>query len=124
MLSQKDPSKFFGSTPSGNSGKGSSGGSGNIMAPIGAAVGALDAINTGDPRGIWDTLDPVYHLAGGRESGAGNTMSNAGVAITKAGLSSGQPWMALAGAGLKIVGGLTNAAFGIKENKALKQEVE
>jgi hypothetical protein len=46
----------------------------------------MDTISTGDKRGMWDTLDPVYHLAGGRESGAGNAMSDAGVSLTKAGL--------------------------------------
>lgn len=91
---------------------------------VGAAAGALGSINTGDPRGMWDTLDPVYHLAGGRESAAGNVMSDAGVSLTQAGLSSGQPYLALAGAGLKVIGGLTNAAFGIKENTALKKAVE
>lgn len=100
----------------------SKGGAGWGMA--GAAAGILGSVKTGDPRGMWDTLDPVYHLAGGRESGAGNAMSDAGVSLTQAGLSSGQPYLALAGAGLKVIGGLTNAAFGIKENTALKKEVE
>jgi hypothetical protein len=82
-----------------------------------AGMAMMDNIQTGDKRGMWDTLDPVYHLAGGRESGAGNAMSDAGVSLTKAGLQSGQPYMALAGAALKVVGGLTNAAFGIKTDQ-------
>lgn len=91
------------------------------MQAIGMASNFMDTIPTGDKRGMWDTLDPVYHLAGGRESGAGNAMSDAGVALTKSGLQSGQPYMALAGAALKVIGGLTNAAFGIKENKERKK---
>lgn len=79
-----------------------------------AGLNAVSQIKTGAPRGAWDTLDPVYHLAGGRESAAGNAMSDAGVALTK----TGNPWLMLAGAGLKVVGGLTNAAWGTKENKA------
>ena len=77
-------------------------------ASMGAA--ALSSINTGAPRGMWDTLDPIYHIAGGRESAAGNAMSNAGVALAK----TGNPWLMLAGAGLKITGGLTNLVAGYK----------
>ena len=94
-------------------GKGGSG-----WATAGAVTGALGSIDTGDPRGMWDTADPFYHLAGGRESAAGNTMSDAGVALTQAGLSSGQPYLALAGGIVKVLGGLTNAAFGMKVDKA------
>ena len=82
----------------------------------GAAV-AAGAVNTDDPRGLYDTLDPVYHLAGGRESGAGNAMSDAGVGLFNAGAQSGNPWLMLAGAGAKVLGGLTNAAFGLKTDK-------
>ena len=95
----------------------SRGSSFNMGAGLMGAASAIGDIPTGDPRGLWDTADPVYHLAGGRESAAGNVMSDAGVQLTKTGLSSGQPWLAVAGAGLKIIGGLTNAMFGIKENK-------
>ena len=98
-------------------------------AGAGIAASALGSINTGEKRGMWDTLDPVHHLAGGRESGAGNAMGDAGVALTQAGLSSGNPYLMLAGAGAKVLGGLTNAAFGIKTdqdrlnaaNKAISQ---
>ena len=86
----------------------------NVGMAIASAAGpVMDSIKTNDPRGAWDTLDPVYHLAGGRESKVGNGLSDAGVALTK----SGNPWLMLAGAGLKIVGGLTNAAFGLKTDK-------
>lgn len=91
---------------------------GTTMKGIGAgAAVAAGAVNTGDPRGLYDTLDPVYHLAGGRESGAGNAMSDAGVGLFNAGAQSGNGWLMLAGAGAKILGGLTNAAFGLKTNK-------
>lgn len=85
-----------------------------------AALNGIGAINTGERNGIFDTLDPIYHLAGGRESAVGNALSDTGVALTK----SGNPWLMLAGAGLKIVGGLTNAAFGIKEDKGKKQAAD
>ena len=85
MLNTSNPTTFFGNGtntpgPKGSAGpKGKIGGSGggDTMSTIGAAVGALDAVNTGDPRGMWDTLDPVYHLAGGRESAAGNVHTGA-----------------------------------------------
>ena len=112
----------------GTSGSGSGGFGGGKAAALQTAAGVglsmMDSIPTGDKRGMWDTLDPVYHLAGGRESGAGNAMSDAGVTLTKAGLQSGQPYMALAGAALKVIGGLTNAAFGIKENKERKKAAD
>lgn len=93
--------------------------SGSSFGSTAAAVGsALGSVNTGDPRGMWDTLDPVYHLADGRESAVGNAMSDAGVSLTQAGLSSGNPYLMVAGAGAKVIGGLTNAAFGIKTNQA------
>lgn len=65
-------------------------------------------------RGAWDALDPVYYAADGRESEAGDTLSNLGVKVTKASLASGQWWGALAGAGLKIAGGIDNAVAGTK----------
>ncbi len=105
-------------------GGGNSGGGANWGAAAGMAAGALGNINTGDPRGMWDTLDPVYHLAGGRESGVGNAFSDTGVALTQAGLSTGNYYLALAGAAAKIVGGLANAAFGIKTNKAKLKNAE
>ena len=84
---------------------------------LGTAFSVLDNIQTGDPRGLWDTLDPMYHLAGGRESPLGNAFSDAGVAMTKAGLQSGNLPLAGLGALVKTGGGLINSAIGIKENK-------
>ena len=84
-----DASSFFNSNATGAT---SSGATKSVsvkpttMQAFGMASNFLDAIPTGDKRGMWDTLDPVYHLAGGRESGAGNVMSDAGVSLTKAGL--------------------------------------
>ena len=125
-----DPNILLTSTPAKSGGNNGlfgkdtwkSGGAG--WAALGTASNVLDAVPTGERRGLWDTLDPVHHLAGGRESGVGNTLGDTGVALTKAGISSGKPWLALAGAGLKVVGGLTNAAFGIKENASLKKAVD
>ena len=53
-------------------------------------------------------------ISGGLSSGAGNTMNALGdVASAIPG-----PWGAVASAGLKVIGGLTNAAFGTKTNTA------
>lgn len=81
---------------------------------IGQTFGTLASIA---PRELFDTLDPVYHLAGGRESAIGNGLSEAGVGLFKAGAQSGNGALMLAGAGAKVFGGLWNGAFGIKENK-------
>ena len=98
----------------------SKGNIGNTMQGIGTGAAiAGSVIKTGDPRGMWDTLDPVYHLAGGRESKAGNAMSDAGVSLAK----TGNPWLMLAGAGLKVVGGLTNAAFGLKTDTYMRDQI-
>lgn len=80
---------------------------------------ALGDINPNPDKfrnGMWDAADPVYYLANGRESKVGNTLSDAGVATFKAGASTGNPWMMLAGAGLKITGGIANAGWGHKDN--------
>lgn len=52
-------------------------------------------------------------IGGGKQTGAGNLMSSASnIASAIPG-----PWGAVAGAGLQVLGGLTNAAFGTKWNK-------
>ena len=72
-------------------------GLGNAMGAIGGAVGGIAG----------------GAIAGGRESTAGSVISGLGdVASTIPG-----PWGAIAGAGLKMIGGLTNAAFGVKLNQ-------
>ena len=94
---------------------------------IGTGVSMLaDAIPTESKykRGLWDAADPVYHLAGGKESGVGNALSDVGVGLTKAGLSTGNYWLAAAGAGAKIVGGLWNGAFGFDWNDDLINSIK
>ena len=59
-------------------------------------------------------------ISGGLESGAGsviNGLSNVASAIPG-------PWGAIAGAGLKVVGGLTNRAFGSKINQEAVHNIE
>lgn len=79
------------------------------------AAGAILNTATGDK--LLDELDPVYHLAGGRESTVGNGLSDAGKGLFKAGATTGNGWLMLAGAGAKVLGGLTNAGFGTKVDK-------
>lgn len=115
--SQNNPFSQYtsGSSASGAMGKAAAG-----KALMGAGMEIAGQIGKSDknPRGLWDAADPVHQLAGGRESGVGNSLEDAGVATFKAGAQSGNGWTMLAGAGLKVVGGLTNAAFGIKTDKA------
>ena len=97
----------------------------NVKAGLKAGAGALAGIAGGigvseqNKRGLYDVLDPVHQLAGGRESAVGNTLGDAGVGVFQAGVTSGNPFLMAGGAGLKIIGGLTNAAFGIKANQEL-----
>ena len=52
-------------------------------------------------------------IGGGKQTGAGNLISSASnIASAIPG-----PWGAVAGAGLQVLGGITNAAFGTKWNK-------
>ena len=97
-----------------------------------SAMGAVAAIpetsfklgNTEYKRGLWDLADPLYQLAGNKENVVGNTFSDAGVAMTKAGLQSGNGWVALAGGITKGIGSLINAAWGIGTDKDLKAGVD
>lgn len=102
------------------------GGSSSMMGKAAAAKALMNAgfEATGligksekNPRGLWDAADPVHQLAGGRESAVGNSLEDAGVSTFKSGAQSGNGYMMLAGAGLKVAGGLTNAAFGTKVDK-------
>lgn len=92
-------------------------GAGNAAAS--AALGVANSIGQSETnkRGLFDVMDPVHQLAGGRESAVGNALGDTGVEVFKAGAQSGNPWFMLAGAGLKVVGGLTNALWGTKEDK-------
>ena len=100
--------------------------SSGLRAGLGIAAAAGSAIGKSDKykNGIYDTLDPMYHLAGGRESTIGNGLSSAGVSLFQAGAQSGNGYLMLAGAGAKVLGGLTNAAFGTKWNKENINKIE
>lgn len=81
--------------------------SGPFAGMSGSVAGGLGALGTA-VGGMVGTA-----IAGGRESTAGNVidgLSNVASAIPG-------PWGAVAGAGLKVIGGLTNAAFGVKLNQ-------
>lgn len=99
------------------------GGSGFDWGGLGLAA-ASAALSTPGGDKLLDELDPTYHLAGGRESTVGNAFNSAGKGVFKAGVASGDPWLMLAGAGAKVVGGLSNAAFGSKWNKDNINDVE
>ena len=79
--------------------------------------GIAGAAAAAAPREAFDILDPVYHLAAGRETKVGNALSDTGVGLFKAGASSGNAGLMIAGAAAKIGGGLINAGWGVKENK-------
>ena len=120
----------FGKEASANnpfSGAKSKGGGMSSLASAGIGVGLGIAQNIGGDKyrnGAFDAMDPVYHLAGGRESTVGNGLSDAGVGLFSAGAQSGNGALMLAGAGAKILGGLTNAAFGTKWNKDTINTIE
>lgn len=80
-----------------------------------AIAGSL--LNTPQGNDLLDTLDPMHHLAGGRESGVGNAFDTAGKGLFTTGVSTGNPWLMLAGAGAKVIGGGINTLFGTKWNK-------
>ena len=90
---------------------------GNIGSTLRTASSVIGAIPTGERRGMFDTLDPLHHLAGGRESEFGNAMGDAGVGLFQAGASTGNAPLMIAGAVAKGLGSLVNAGWGIKENK-------
>ena len=91
---------------------------GNIKGTMGSMAGIIGSIPTGERRGMFDTLDPLHHLAGGRESKVGNAVGDAGVGIFQMGAQTGNGALMLAGGIAKGIGSLINAGWGIKENKA------
>lgn len=99
---------------------------GSSNSNFGSTMGAIGGAILNTPAGdkMLDTLDPTYHLAGGRESTVGNFFNDAGKGLFKTGVSTGNPWLMLGGAGAKVLGGLTNAAFGTKWNKENIQSVQ
>ena len=97
---------------------------GQALTGIGLEMTGLIGRSEKNPRGLWDAADPVHYLAGGRESAVGNGLSDAGVGLFKTSAMSGNGLGMLAGAGLKVIGGLTNAAFGVKWNKDIINGIE
>lgn len=106
---------------SGSENTGNTGGGNNKIAALqmaGGAAAQVAGLPMGSYRnGMFDAADPVYHLAGGRESAAGNALSDTGVKVFQQAAASGNPWGMIAGAAFKVAGGLTNAAWGIKTDK-------
>lgn len=90
---------------------------GQALAGVGLEMAGIIGKSEKNPRGLYDAVDPIHYLAEGRESTVGNGLSDAGVGVFKAGAQSGNAYMMAAGAGLKVIGGLTNAAFGMKTDK-------
>ena len=98
----------------------SSSGGNNLMSQYGGALtSALGSIGTSEKykRGMFDIADPLYHLAGGKESAVGNGLSDAGVGLFKAGAQTGNGALLLAGGIAKGAGSLWNTLAGTKWNK-------
>lgn len=92
---------------------------GNTLQQVGAGVLAAA------PDEVMDYADPLWHVAGGRHSSFGDSMGNLGKNTFKAGLSSGNPYVMLAGAGLKVGGDLVNLGWGynIGNEKNVKDNI-
>ena len=90
----------------------SKGNIGGTMQGIGSAM-----LNSPGADKLLDEADPLWHVAGGRESKVGNTLGSAGKSVFKAGAQSGNGFMMLAGAGLKVAGDIGNIFWGTKTNK-------
>lgn len=90
----------------------SKGNIGGTMQGIGGAM-----LNSPEADKLLDEADPLWHVAGGRESKVGNTLGSAGKSVFKAGAQSGNGYMMLAGAGLKVAGDIGNIFWGIKTDK-------
>lgn len=89
---------------------------GGDMQGLGGISSSVDSIDTGDPRGIYDTLDPMYHLSNRVTKGASNkvggVLGDAGVTTFKTGVSTGNPWVMLGGAALKVAGSIADIGWG------------
>ena len=90
---------------------------GQALTGVGLEMTGLIGRSERNKRGLYDVVDPVHQLAGGRESEVGSALGDAGVSLFKSSAMSGNGYGMLAGAGLKVIGGLTDAAFGVKWNK-------
>lgn len=84
---------------------------------VGLEMTGLIGKSEKNPNGLWDIADPTHYLANGMESSVGNGLGSAGIGLFKSGAQSGNGYMMLAGAGLKVAGSLTNAAFGTKVDR-------
>lgn len=115
---------YSGAADSSGNGSGSSGNgwkiAGGIAASLGSEIGKSDKYQ----RGLFDMADPLFHLADGKESTFGNTLSDAGVDMFKSGASSGNPWIMFAGGLAKATGSLVNTFWGTKWNKELIERIE
>ena len=98
---------------------------GNKLNWGGIAQAAGGAAAMAMPRKVYDDLDPMFHLAGGRHSAFGNGLSDAGVSLFKSGAASGNPQLMLAGGIVKAAGGLFNAGFGynIENEQAVRDNI-
>ena len=90
----------------------SKGNIGGTMQGIGSAM-----LNSPEADKLLDEADPLWHVAGGRESKVGNTLGSAGKSVFKAGVQSGNGFVMLTGAGLKVAGDIGNIFWGTKTNK-------
>lgn len=63
----------------------------NIGGTMQGIAGAALNTETGDK--LLDVADPMYHIAGGRESAVGNGLSDAGKGLFKAGAQTGNGWL-------------------------------
>lgn len=113
-------------TADASSGTSKTGSSSWGKAGIAAGLAAAGSIGKSEKfkRGAYDALDPLHHLAGGRESTIGNGLGDAGVSVFNAGAQSGNGYMMIAGAALKAGGSLWNTLAGYKLNKENIAKVE
>lgn len=119
-----NPFKQYTYSGSGNSEGGGSNSAATWAQIGGAAASALGRNMGGYRNGAFDAFDPVYHLSGGKSSDVGDSLSDAGVSVFQSSAASGNPWGMLAGAALKVGGGLVNTFWGTKWNKELIARVE
>ena len=109
-----------GNNNNGNNNNGSSNGMLSTLKSVGIDEGlnAMDSIKIGNTRrGLWDTADPLYYLAGDKQSTVGNGLSDAGIETFKAGAKSGDGWAMLAGGIMKGTGSLVNAIWGMSTDE-------
>ena len=101
----------------------SSGNASNYDQYLQAAGAAAMASGVADKA--LDYFDPLWHVAGSRHSGVGDGMGNMGKGVFQAGLTSWNPWVMAAGAGLKVGGDLVNLGwgYGIENEQAVKNNI-